>query len=174
MSLNCLNQNFTGLSEIQRDLEVYLSSKVMLSQQYVTSIKFWYFGKKEKSSCFSHKCYLNLLRLLIWTTLNKGYHFLFLFLTHLMSFSCFKKFWKICPMEHLLSRLEADSRPVSRRIVNLLFNSFFPFNHPEDVWCERCVSLIQMNSAAARKFYQYAYEYTAPTNIGKVPNLRGL
>ncbi|XP_014800339.1 PREDICTED: condensin-2 complex subunit G2 isoform X2 [Calidris pugnax] len=78
------------------------------------------------------------------------------------------KFWKICPMEHLLARLEADSRPVSRRIVNLLFNSFFPINHPEDVWCERCVTLIQMNSAAARKFYQYAYEYTAPTNIAKL------
>uniref|UniRef100_A0A8B9MAH1 Condensin-2 complex subunit G2 n=1 Tax=Accipiter nisus TaxID=211598 RepID=A0A8B9MAH1_9AVES len=78
------------------------------------------------------------------------------------------KFWKICPMEHLLSRLEVDSRPVSRRIVNLLFNSFFPIDQPEDVWCERCVTLIQMNSAAARKFYQYAYEYTAPTNIAKL------
>ncbi|NXP11577.1 CNDG2 protein, partial [Thinocorus orbignyianus] len=78
------------------------------------------------------------------------------------------KFWKICPMEHLLARLEVDSRPVSRRIVNLLFNSFFPTNHPEDVWCERCVTLIQMNSAAARKFYRYAYEYTAPTNIAKL------
>ncbi|NXG56120.1 CNDG2 protein, partial [Hemiprocne comata] len=78
------------------------------------------------------------------------------------------KFWKICPMEHLLSRLEVDSRPVSRRIVNLLFNSFFPINQPEDVWCERCVTLIQMNPAAARKFYQYAYEYTAPTNIAKL------
>ncbi|NWY53732.1 CNDG2 protein, partial [Chionis minor] len=78
------------------------------------------------------------------------------------------KFWKICPMEHLLARLEVDSRPVSRRIVNLLFNSFFPINQPEDVWCERCVTLIQMNSAAARKFYQHAYEYTAPTNIAKL------
>ncbi|XP_035744298.1 condensin-2 complex subunit G2 [Egretta garzetta] len=78
------------------------------------------------------------------------------------------KFWNICPMEHLLTRLEVDSRPVSRRIVNLLFNSFFPINQPEDVWCERCVTLIQMNSAAARKFYQYAYEYTAPTNIAKL------
>ncbi|XP_032865632.2 condensin-2 complex subunit G2 isoform X2 [Tyto alba] len=38
----------------------------------------------------------------------------------------------------------------------------------KDVWCERCVTLIQMNSAAARKFYQYAYEYTAPTNIAKL------
>ncbi|XP_071416123.1 condensin-2 complex subunit G2 [Pithys albifrons albifrons] len=78
------------------------------------------------------------------------------------------KFWNICPMEHLLTRLEVDSRPVSRRIVNLLFNSFFPLNQPEDVWCERCVTLIQMNPAAARKFYQYAYEYTAPTNIAKL------
>ncbi|XP_057272465.1 condensin-2 complex subunit G2 [Pezoporus wallicus] len=78
------------------------------------------------------------------------------------------KFWKICPMEHLLTRLEVDSRPVSRRIANLLFNSFFPINQPESVWCERCVTLVQMNSAAARKFYQYAYEYTAPTNIAKL------
>ncbi|NXG41011.1 CNDG2 protein, partial [Psilopogon haemacephalus] len=78
------------------------------------------------------------------------------------------KFWNICPMDHLLTRLEVDSRPVSRRIVNLLFNSFFPINQPEDVWCERCVTLIQMNSAAARKFYQYAHEYTAPTNIAKL------
>ncbi|NWR15360.1 CNDG2 protein, partial [Emberiza fucata] len=78
------------------------------------------------------------------------------------------KFWNICPMEHLLSRLEADSRPVSRRIVNLLLNSFFPTAQPEDVWCERCVTLIQMNPAAARKFYQYACEFTAPTNIAKL------
>ncbi|NWS27660.1 CNDG2 protein, partial [Polioptila caerulea] len=78
------------------------------------------------------------------------------------------KFWNICPMEHLLSRLEADSRPVSRRIVNLLLSSFFPPGQPEDVWCERCVTLIQMNPAAARKFYQYAYEFTAPTNIAKL------
>lgn len=78
------------------------------------------------------------------------------------------KFWKICPMEHILARLEVDSRPVSRRIVNLLFNSFYPVNQPEEVWCERCVTLIQMNPAAARKFYQYAYEHTAPTNIAKL------
>ncbi|NXL76619.1 CNDG2 protein, partial [Leptocoma aspasia] len=78
------------------------------------------------------------------------------------------KFWNICAMEHLLARLEVDSRPVSRRIVNLLLNSFFPSSQPEDVWCERCVTLIQMNPAAARKFYQYAYEFTAPTNIAKL------
>lgn len=78
------------------------------------------------------------------------------------------KFWKICPMENLLAQLEVDSRPVCRRIVNLLFNSFFPVNEPEEVWCERCVALIQMNPGATRKFYQYAYEHTAPTNIAKL------
>ncbi|XP_060104048.1 condensin-2 complex subunit G2 [Heteronotia binoei] len=78
------------------------------------------------------------------------------------------KFWKICPIEHLLTRLEIDSRPVSRRLVNLLFSSFLPVDQPEEVWCERCVTLIQMNPAAARKFYQYAYEYTSPANIAKL------
>ncbi|XP_058153602.1 condensin-2 complex subunit G2 [Dasypus novemcinctus] len=78
------------------------------------------------------------------------------------------KFWKICPMEHILVRLETDSRPVSRRLVNLIFNSFLPVNQPEEVWCERCVTLIQMNHGAARKFYQYAHEHTACTNIAKL------
>ncbi|XP_042332474.1 condensin-2 complex subunit G2 isoform X2 [Sceloporus undulatus] len=78
------------------------------------------------------------------------------------------KFWKICPIEHLLTRLEIDSRPVARRIVNLLFSSFLPVDQPEEVWCERCVTLIQMNPSAARKFYQFAYEYTSPTNIAKL------
>ncbi|KAL0188200.1 hypothetical protein M9458_015299, partial [Cirrhinus mrigala] len=67
---------------------------------------------------------------------------------------------------HLLARLEMDSPPVSKRIVNLLFNSFFPVNQSETVWCERCVTLIQTNPGAARKFYQHAYLYTAPANIG--------
>uniref|UniRef100_A0A286XNQ2 Condensin-2 complex subunit G2 n=1 Tax=Cavia porcellus TaxID=10141 RepID=A0A286XNQ2_CAVPO len=78
------------------------------------------------------------------------------------------KFWKICPMEHILVRLESESRPVSRRLVSLIFNSFLPVNQPEEIWCERCVTLIQMNPAAARRFYQYAHEHTACTNIAKL------
>ncbi|XP_016016454.2 condensin-2 complex subunit G2 isoform X1 [Rousettus aegyptiacus] len=78
------------------------------------------------------------------------------------------KFWKICPMEHILARLALDSRPVSRRLVSLIFNSFLPVNQPEEVWCERCVTLLQMNRAAARKFYQHAHEHTACTNIAKL------
>uniref|UniRef100_A0A673Y3I7 Non-SMC condensin II complex, subunit G2 n=1 Tax=Salmo trutta TaxID=8032 RepID=A0A673Y3I7_SALTR len=78
------------------------------------------------------------------------------------------KFWKVSSMEHLLARLAVDSQPVSKRIVNLLFNSFFPVNQSVEVWCERCVTLIQMNPKAARTFYQYAHIYTAPTNIVKL------
>ncbi|XP_037400986.1 condensin-2 complex subunit G2 [Pygocentrus nattereri] len=78
------------------------------------------------------------------------------------------KFWKVCSMEHLLARLELDSPSVSKRIVNLLFNSFLPISQPEEIWCERCVTIIQMNPGAARKFYRYAYMYTAPTNIVKL------
>ncbi|XP_054989833.1 condensin-2 complex subunit G2 isoform X1 [Sorex araneus] len=78
------------------------------------------------------------------------------------------KFWKICPMEHILARLGSDSRPVCRRLVSLIFASFLPVNQPEEVWCERCVTLLQMNHAAARRFYQYAHEHTACSNIAKL------
>ncbi|KAM3860758.1 condensin-2 complex subunit G2 [Diretmus argenteus] len=78
------------------------------------------------------------------------------------------KFWDVCNMDHLLARLAVDSQPVSKRIVDLLFKSFLPVNEPEKEWCCRCITLIQMNPAAARKFYQYAYIHTAPTNIIKL------
>ncbi|XP_062850580.1 condensin-2 complex subunit G2 [Trichomycterus rosablanca] len=78
------------------------------------------------------------------------------------------KFWKVCSMEHLLARLELDSPSVSKRVVNLLFSSFLPLAQGEEVWCERCVSMIQMNAGAARKFYRYAYVHAAPTDIVKL------
>ncbi|XP_029955614.1 condensin-2 complex subunit G2 isoform X2 [Salarias fasciatus] len=78
------------------------------------------------------------------------------------------KFWDVCSMEHLLARLASDSPSVSKRVVNLLFKSFFPVNESEKEWCSRCITLIQMNPMAARKFYQYAHQHTAPTNIIKL------
>ncbi|XP_068160430.1 condensin-2 complex subunit G2 [Antennarius striatus] len=78
------------------------------------------------------------------------------------------KFWDVCNMEHLLARLAIDSQSVSKRIVDLLFKSFFPVNESEREWCCRCITLIQMNPMAARKFYQYAHKHTAPTNIIKL------
>ncbi|KAG7258258.1 hypothetical protein CRUP_020610 [Coryphaenoides rupestris] len=78
------------------------------------------------------------------------------------------KFWDVCSMDHLLARLEHDSPPVCRRVVDLLFKSFFPVNESEKEWCCRCITLIQMNPRAARRFYQYASLHTAPTNIVKL------
>lgn len=78
------------------------------------------------------------------------------------------KFWDVCNMDHLLARLAIDSHSVSKRIVDLLFKSFFPVNESEKEWCNRCITLIQMNPMAARKFYQFAYRHTAPTNIIKL------
>ncbi|XP_022622896.1 condensin-2 complex subunit G2 isoform X1 [Seriola dumerili] len=78
------------------------------------------------------------------------------------------KFWDVCSMDHLLARLATDSHSVSKRVVDLLFKSFFPVNESDREWCCRCITLIQMNPMAARKFYQYAYKHTAPTNIIKL------
>ncbi|KAM9333341.1 condensin-2 complex subunit G2 isoform 1-T2 [Pholidichthys leucotaenia] len=78
------------------------------------------------------------------------------------------KFWDVCNMDHLLARLATDSQPVSKRIVDLLFKSFFPINESEKEWHCRCVTLIQMNPMAARKFYQFAHKHTGPTNIIKL------
>ncbi|XP_008289557.1 condensin-2 complex subunit G2 [Stegastes partitus] len=78
------------------------------------------------------------------------------------------KFWDVCNMDHLLARLAIDSQSVSKRIVDLLFKSFFPVNESEKEWCCRCITLIQMNPMAARKFYQNAHKHTAPTNIIKL------
>uniref|UniRef100_A0A3P9KMK7 Non-SMC condensin II complex, subunit G2 n=1 Tax=Oryzias latipes TaxID=8090 RepID=A0A3P9KMK7_ORYLA len=78
------------------------------------------------------------------------------------------KFWDVCSMDHLMARLAIDSQSVSKRIVDLLFKSFFPVNESEKEWCSRCITLIQMNPMAARKFYQFAHKHTAPTNIIKL------
>ncbi|XP_053715886.1 condensin-2 complex subunit G2 [Synchiropus splendidus] len=78
------------------------------------------------------------------------------------------KFWDVCSMEHLLARLAIDSTSVSKRIVSLLYMSFFPVNESEREWCSRCITLIQMNPMAARKFYQNLYRHTAPTNMIKM------
>ncbi|CAL9698109.1 unnamed protein product [Knipowitschia caucasica] len=78
------------------------------------------------------------------------------------------KFWDVCHMDHLLARLATDTLCVSKRIVNLLFKSFFPVNESDKEWCCRCITLIQMNPMAARRFYQYAIKHTAPTNLVKL------
>ncbi|XP_078720905.1 condensin-2 complex subunit G2 [Lampetra fluviatilis] len=78
------------------------------------------------------------------------------------------KYWKICPMEHLLARLAMDSPVVTRRLVQLLASSFLPVEQPEETWSERCITLVQMNPTATRCFYQHLHKFVSPTNIAKL------
>ena len=71
------------------------------------------------------------------------------------------KFWSICPLEHLLARLELDKPFICRRIVKLLFNSYFPPDQGDEVKLERCIHLVQTNRAASRRFYHYSGEMLA-------------
>ncbi|XP_075903723.1 condensin-2 complex subunit G2 isoform X3 [Nelusetta ayraudi] len=78
------------------------------------------------------------------------------------------KFWDVCTIEHLLARLAIDTQCICKRITNLLLKSFFPLNESEAEWSRRCVTLIQMNPMAARKFYLYVHLHLDPTNIVKM------
>jgi condensin-2 complex subunit G2 len=70
-------------------------------------------------------------------------------------------------MEHLLARLEIDSPPVGRRIVNIILNSYMPQDKEPEIQLARCVSLIQTNPGAARVFYRYASKHLSTANTGK-------
>jgi condensin-2 complex subunit G2 len=79
--------------------------------------------------------------------------------------------WHVVPMEHLLARLDMDSAPVIRRIVNLIHSSFMPGDKSPEVLLSRCVALLQANPAAARKFYRYVPARMAINDIGKLISL---
>ncbi|XP_077591805.1 condensin-2 complex subunit G2 [Stigmatopora nigra] len=78
------------------------------------------------------------------------------------------KFWEVCSLDHLVSRLSSDRAPVSKRLSELLFDSFFPADATAIEWCSRCITLIQMSPAAARKFYMYADSHSSPENRVKL------
>ena len=91
------------------------------------------------------------------------------------------KFFEICPISHLLGRMDVDSIHVVKRIVSLLVSSFQPSNAPisEQVGREggrgrervcllqvaRCLTLIEMNTAAARTFYQLVVTHLPPSHV---------
>ena len=64
------------------------------------------------------------------------------------------RYWDICPLDHLLARLEVDKPQLRQKIVRLLMNSFFPGDTDEETKLERCVFLIKENRKASRKFYE--------------------
>uniref|UniRef100_UPI00358DFE9C condensin-2 complex subunit G2 n=1 Tax=Myxine glutinosa TaxID=7769 RepID=UPI00358DFE9C len=78
------------------------------------------------------------------------------------------KYWKICPMDHLLVRLGSDTSPVALRLVRLLIDSFFPSGQSEDIWCERSLTLINMNIQAAYSFYKYTQSVVGTSAVVKL------
>ena len=70
------------------------------------------------------------------------------------------KYWDVCSIEHILARLEVEkSSTICTKIVDLLFNSFFPIKEDEDTKIKRCIYLIQQNQMASRKFFRYGPKF---------------
>jgi hypothetical protein len=77
------------------------------------------------------------------------------------------QFWSLVPVDHILARLEIDTPVIAKRLVDLLFNSYFPETKPLDVQLSRAVQLIRTNAGAARRFYLYAFSYISTLSSGE-------
>ncbi len=72
------------------------------------------------------------------------------------------QYWSVCSLEDLMEALATDKKPaVCSRIVNLLFNSFFPLDKTEEAKIERCIYLITNNQQASRRFYLHCDKMTS-------------
>ncbi len=68
------------------------------------------------------------------------------------------RYFDVVPVDHLLARLEIERPNLCKKIVKLLFNSFFPLDENNQVQLERCISLVETNRNASRKLYEYGVE----------------
>ncbi|XP_015921624.1 condensin-2 complex subunit G2 isoform X1 [Parasteatoda tepidariorum] len=76
---------------------------------------------------------------------------------------CVKRIWgiryyDIVPLSHLLARMEEDPA-VSKLIVNLIHNSYFPKNEHPNVWMCRCAEMIKSNRESSREFFRHIPRY---------------
>ncbi|KJE93895.1 hypothetical protein CAOG_04613 [Capsaspora owczarzaki ATCC 30864] len=78
------------------------------------------------------------------------------------------RFWDVVPVNHLLARLESEASVLSaapaattasRRIVELLSNSYFPEDKEPEARLTRCIALVTSNRAASRQFYRFLHAY---------------
>ena len=81
------------------------------------------------------------------------------------------QYWSISPVEHLLTRMEIDSPPVVRRIVELLFPSFLPLDQNPQEQVSRCLTLLESNASAARVFFLNAPRHLTLGDTGTVEPL---
>ncbi|XP_042232394.1 condensin-2 complex subunit G2-like [Homarus americanus] len=66
------------------------------------------------------------------------------------------RYWDIIPVPHLLHRMEEDKPVVCKLLTQLLLSSFHPVHQEDEEILQRCLSLLEENRAAARRFYRYA------------------
>ena len=82
-----------------------------------------------------------------------------IFLSNLKVLIFYFQFWHIVPMEQFLAQLEEGSELVARKIVDLLFDTYMPLDKPLEDQLFRCITLLQQNSVAARRFYRHAVKH---------------
>ncbi|XP_065883679.1 condensin-2 complex subunit G2-like [Dysidea avara] len=78
------------------------------------------------------------------------------------------KFWKVCPMEVLIARMECDTANVAKRIAALVIDSFQGPNVDLTQQVDRCVYLLQTCPGAARRFYQLAQTHLSSANAARL------
>ncbi|ESO94298.1 hypothetical protein LOTGIDRAFT_118541 [Lottia gigantea] len=77
------------------------------------------------------------------------------------------KYWTVIPIKHILAHLNiTESMPVKRRIMKLMFRSFFPIDQDEDHQVDRLVTLIEMNTDACRHFIKSFPQYMTVAETG--------
>lgn len=69
------------------------------------------------------------------------------------------QYWDVVPLEDLLARLKSDVKPVKKRIMKLILNSFFPENAPSMFLLKRCTQLIAMERHVSLSFYRQLCDF---------------
>lgn len=78
------------------------------------------------------------------------------------------KFWNVCPMEDLMTRMECDTAHVAKRIVALVIDSFQGTKVDLSQQVDRCIYLLQVYPEAARRFYQLAQSHLSSANAAQL------
>jgi hypothetical protein len=85
------------------------------------------------------------------------------------------RFYNVCPIADLLARIAAESphggvmTPTAAGLIDLLLNSYMPYEKDETTQLRRCLSLCKKNPRAAVVFYMSVYPWvpaTASVSLG--------
>lgn len=76
------------------------------------------------------------------------------------------KFYDISPVEHLLARLAID-HALSKKITELLLNSYFPHTKEGSEQVKRCLVLVKANAKSAEVFYSQVPNFAPVSAVCK-------